>query len=362
MLSVPLIIAKAQDLGLDSLGIVTADWSPVRTAWESSYRSWLDAGYQGSMAYLGQHAGLKFHPEALLPGARSVIVAGLNYFQPASWPQGRTLSGVQGRGRIARYAWGRDYHKTLKKRLQKLEVWLQEQVPGMRSRVFTDSGPLQERLAADGSGMVFTGRHTLVIHPEWGSWILLGLILTDQPWQPTGVLRGPAGDTPHPLGGCPSGCTRCLKICPTGALLAPHRMDASRCISYLTIEHRGTIPLELRPLMGDWLFGCDLCQEVCPFNIRASHTRMEDFTVHRAGSSLDLKEILGLEDQTVFTRRFAGSPLMRAGRDSLVRNACIAAANSGAKELLPMLKWLAEQDPAMIVREHAAWAVQILDP
>lgn len=311
---------------------------------------------------MDQHRKLKYHPESLVPGARSVIVAGMNYYQIAPWKKGLLLDeGASSLARVTRYAWGRDYHKTLKQKLKQLDTRIREQHPTMQSRIFTDSGPLHERLAADGAGIAFTGKHTLSINKKLGSWFFLGLIITDLDIEPSGILRNPLQDTVHPQGSCPSGCTRCLDICPTGALTAAMYIDARRCISYLTIEHKGSVPEELRPLMGDWIFGCDLCQEACPFNLRAEQTGVQDFLVHRAGSRLGLTDILSLADDSAFTARFAGSPLMRAGRESLLRNACIAAANRGDRSLLTVLQDLACHDVSEVVREHARWAVSRLE-
>ncbi len=225
-------------------------------------------------------------------------------------------------------------------------------------RNFTDSGPLAERWYAQNAGLGFIGRHTLLINPQKGSWFLLGEILTTLDpgiWRETSVESPPVGSKIHG-GGCPSGCKRCLNVCPTGALESSGLMDARKCISYLTIEHKGSIPVEIRDKMGNWIFGCDLCQEVCPFNLRAQSTGERDFLTLRAGSSRDLGELLTITDAE-FMKTYAGTPLMRTGRISLVRNACVAAGNSLDPLLVPRLEILAEGDDTLL-KEHALWAME----
>ena len=309
---------------------------------ESEYAEWLDRGHHGEMRYLERHARLKYDPRALLAGARSIVFAGINYFQKA--PPNRSSDD----GRVARYAWGRDYHKELGKRLKRLARRLGERYPEERFRAWTDATPLAERYYAERAGIGFTGRNTLLISAQYGSWFLLGEILSTKRYRPSGESQGRHG-------ACPGNCRRCIDVCPTGALYAPHRIDASRCISYLTIEYDGVIPEELRPAMGDWIFGCDLCQEVCPLNVRAQVTDVGGFITPIAGSRLELAEILSIRDDEEFTERFAGSPLMRAKRRRLLRNACIAAANLGARSLIARLRELA-RDEDEIIAEHAAWA------
>jgi epoxyqueuosine reductase len=314
---------------------------------EAEYRRWLASGCAGTMAWLGRHAELKFHPERLLPGCRSVLVAGLNYYQRPARPPAPLEA------RVARYAWGRDYHRLLGKRLRKILRALRERFPADRFRAFTDATPLAERHYAERAGVGFAGRNALLISAQYGSWFLLGEILCTREFP----ASGPAGAA-H--GACPRSCRRCIEVCPTGALLGPHRIDASRCISYLTIEHKGSIPEELRPRIGNWLFGCDLCQEVCPLNVRAQVTRETDFLRLKAGDLVTLRSILELQDEQQARARFAGSPLLRAGRSGLVRNACVVAANNGARELLPLLRRLA-RDADPVVAEHALWAVRRLE-
>lgn len=389
----PELVALFREEWLEVAGIAPAEPAPESA---EEYGRWIAEGKHGSMGYLAEHAPMKFHPETLLPGCRSIIVAALNYYQEASWTRADNLAapeigGTSGRasrptsgptsgptsdptsdparartnaptyraapaaaaGRIARYAWGRDYHKVLGKRLRRIVRKLGEQYPGESFRSFTDAVPLAERYYAERAAIAFTAKNTLSISSDFGSWFLIGEILSTKEFPSSEDARDRHG-------ACPTNCTRCIDICPTGALYAPHRIDASKCISYLTIEHKGEIPVELRPKMGNWLFGCDLCQEVCPLNVRAQQTGVSDFLTVKAGESLELREVLEIENDDEYTRRFAGSPLMRAKRRGLLRNACIAAANTGAREILPLLRRrAADADP--IVASHAQWAVEQLE-
>jgi len=335
--------AEFRKEGLTLVGV--ADALPQAEE-EARYREWLDRGYAGSMSYLRDHAPLKFSPARILPGCRSLLFAAINYYQrPERAPS-------PGEGRIARYAWGRDYHRALGSRLRRIARSLGAQHPEETFRSFTDATPLAERCYAERAGIGFTGRNTLLLSGQFGSWFLVGEILSTR--------RYPASEpTPHMHGACPGGCRKCIDVCPTGALVAAGEIDASRCISYLTIEHKGAIPEELRPKIGNWLFGCDLCQEVCPLNVRAEVTDVADFLRINAGATQELAVILAIRDDEEFTRRFAGSPLMRAGRRGLIRNACVVAANNDARELLPRLRELAADEDDLIA-EHASWAVRRL--
>jgi epoxyqueuosine reductase len=312
----------------------------------AQYDAWIRAGQHGEMGYLERNAKLKYAPREVLGGCRSVLVVGCNYFQnPRQDPEPRT-------GRVARYAWGRDYHNALGKRLKRIVRALRERYPGEEFRSFVDASPLSERFFAERAGIGYTARNTLTISSAYGSWFFIGEILTTLELEPT-----PLTEPRH--GACPRNCFRCGDACPTDALYAHHRMDARRCISYLTIEHRGSIAEELRPLMGDWIFGCDLCQEACPLNVRGRETDLHDFRAHRAGERIPLEELLTTETEKQFRARFSGTPLLRPGRQAMIRNACIAAANTGSHGLLPHLRNLAGGTTPLI-REHARWAVDRL--
>ncbi|MFP4430904.1 MAG: tRNA epoxyqueuosine(34) reductase QueG [Spirochaetaceae bacterium] len=329
--------------GLTLMGVADA---VVNESGEADYQEWIRRNFHGSMTYMERHAAAKFRPEELLPGCRSILVVGLNYYQDAPAATNR-------QGKIARYAWGRDYHKVLGKRLKRIRRRLEDRFPDDQFRNFTDATPLAERYYAERAGIGFQGRNTLLISERYGSWFLIGEVLSTRRFPPTSAPPGHHG-------ACPSSCRKCIDICPTGALYAPYRIDASRCISYLTIEHKGSIPEELRSKVGNWLFGCDLCQEVCPLNVRRQITGETDFLRINAGATAELDEILSIPDEETFKNRFAGSPLMRPGRVGLIRNACVVSANNGARELLPQLRRLT-MDENEIIAEHARWAVEQLE-
>lgn len=328
--------------GLEFLGVASVDASAETE--RDRYRTFLSEGKHGSMAFLERHEPGKYDPGFSLEGCRSVIVAGLSYFQARQEPR-------PGSGLVARYAWGRDYHKVFLAKLKRVAEGLAQDYPEERWRTFTDTAPLDERYWAQRAGASFTARNTLAINRRLGSWFLIGEILTTRDIEAT----GPA---PHRHGSCPSGCRRCHDVCPTGALDKEGRIDARLCISYLTIEHKGPIDDALKPGIGSWLFGCDLCQEVCPFNLTAPQTREPEFLAWKAGPDLPLDEILALESEA-FTARFGGSPVHRAGRNGLVRNACLVAANTGAAQLLPQLEALTGNADAG-VSDAARWAVSRL--
>ena len=327
--------------GLQFLGVAPAPVAPLPEA-ALRYRRWLEEGRHGTMAYLERHESGKYDPDAALPGTRSVLVAGLGYHQVR--PEPGAASGL-----VARYAWGQDYHKVILRKLKKIADALAVLWPGERWRSFTDTAPLDERWWAARAGATFTARNSLSINHELGSWFLLGEILTTRAFAPS--------EAKH-QGACPSGCRRCRDVCPTGALDAEGRIDARRCISYLTIEHRGVIADKLKPGIGSWLFGCDLCQEVCPFNLGAAATTDPQFLAWKAGPELPLAEVLDL-DEAGFTARFGGSPVHRTGRAGLVRNACLVAANTGRRELAGRVGALAG-DPDPGVADAARWATERL--
>ncbi|POQ98484.1 hypothetical protein AU468_12900 [Alkalispirochaeta sphaeroplastigenens] len=337
----------AREEGLECLAVIDARAAPEE---EEVFRQWLSQERHGTMAWLERHAPVRYRPQELLPGCRSMISVGFNYYQPLP-PEPE-----QPAGRVARYAWGRDYHKELGKRLRRLVRALQDRFPGDRFRSWTDATPLAERYYAELSGLGFTGRNNLLIHRRFGSWFFLGEILSTaslaehRPRQEEGCSSRAA---------CPHRCSRCIDSCPTRALIGPHRLDASRCISYLTIEYRGVIAPDLADSLGNWVFGCDLCQDCCPLNGGVPSTRAEGFLRHRSGSFLALADLLSLREEDLLSR-FAGSPLMRAGRTRLVRNACIAAANSGDFELLPLVRALRE-DADQVVAAQAEQAVARLE-
>ena len=346
----------ARELGFDLVAIAPAGPSPD---W-ARYRAWLDAGRAGEMGYLARHAVPKQDPRALLPEARSIILVGLNYAQHLD----QALLEDPGRGRISLYALGSDYHKIMRKALIKLDGWLAAQSGRSgRGRAFVDSAPVLERSWASRAGLGFIGKNACLIHPEQGSWFFLGGLLTPEaltPDPPPQVSHKNDGQdvtwhfTDGQVGTC-GACTRCLDVCPTGALTAPRQLDARLCISYLTIEQRGPIPRHLRPKLGNWVFGCDLCQEVCPWNRRARATSHPRLQPHSDRIAPPLPELLAL-DEPAFLARFAGSPVMRAKWAGFMRNVCVAAGNWGDPAALPALTHHLHHSPRLVA-EHAAWAL-----
>lgn len=322
---------------IDFVGITNADSYPDVS---QKYQTWISNENHGQMEYLKKHAPFKTDPQKLLPNCKSIILIGLNYFQERPQPDEN-----KNRGLIARYAWGRDYHKVIKRKLKRISQELKKRFPEEEFYYNTDATPLLERHYATKANLGYTGKNTMVISLPYGSFFLIGEILTTKKLESSPTIK---------QGSCGT-CQRCINVCPTKALETPYKIDARKCISYLTIEHKGSIPENLRPLIGNWLFGCDLCQDVCPHNIRAKVTEEPDFKKSIAGSSRLLKEILDIKTDEQFVEKFAGSPLMRAKRIGLIRNACIVAANNNATKLLPKLKLLST-DPDPIISEHALWA------
>jgi len=342
---------RGRELGLASLGVCRPD----ATEHLAFYRSWLEEGFHGEMRYLGRPDSVARRGDLSLTmeTVRSVVVVTQAYGQedPPGIPEDA------GRGVIARYARGEDYHDVLKRRLGDLLSWIRTEAPrrGLAEEVrgfpYVDTGPILERDLARRAGLGWFGRNTMLIHPRRGSWFFLGVLLLD--------LELPATEpfTPDHCGSCRA----CLGACPTGALLGRDEagapvMDARLCISYLTIELKGPIPRELRPLMGNRIFGCDICQEVCPWNVRFGEASEEP--AYEAGPDTDgpaLTELMGLTDEE-FGERFSGSPIKRAKRRGLLRNVAVALGNWGALEAVPVLA-LAMEDEEPLVRGHAAWAL-----
>lgn len=336
------IKAKALELGFDVAGIARA--GQARDA--KRLNDWLARGLHADMAWLARDPERRADPTRVLPGAKSVLVAGLSYFiadpPPDIWDDPL-------RGRIARYAWGRDYHDELLPRLRELAAWIEAETGRpVANRAYVDTGPVLERAWAEQAGLGFIGKHTLLIHPEWGSYLFLGELLLDLDLEP---------DLPgnERLGTCGS-CRRCQDICPTHAFPAPFILDSRRCISYLTIEHRGPIPEDLRPLMRNWIYGCDECQSVCPWVrqfAKPGRTRFLRYDVDACAPKLT--DLLAMDD-AAFRERFRGTPVPRTKRRGLLRNVCVALGNSGHPDVIPALE-IAARDPEPLIAEHAKWAM-----
>ena len=297
------------------------------------------------MAWLEPRAEQRAHPRALWPEAVSVISLGLSYA-----PTDDPLASLawHDRATISVYARNRDYHDVVKKRLKALGGWMATRFAGSELKVFVDTAPVMEKPLAAAAGLGWQGKHTVLVSREHGNWLLLGAIYT------SADLLADAPEADH----CGS-CRRCLDICPTAAFPAPYQLDARRCISYLTIEHKGPIPLEHREAIGNRIYGCDDCLAVCPWNRFADTARRNQAFVPRAELAAPaLADLLDLDD-AAFRKVFAGSPIKRIGRNRMVRNAAIAAGNSRQPKLIPQLAKLAE-DPDPVVAEAARWAVERL--
>lgn len=322
------------------MGLVVRATQEVRalpSATRTRVRQWMADGRAGEMDYLAGATPLLVDPRAWKDWARSMVIVAL--------PYAREAGSFRDGGRVARYALGRDYHNLIGKRLQRLGKRLREAGLANNFRACTDAAPILEREWAIESRVGWRGKNTLVLDPEYGPWVLLGELLLDQ--------ELPQYRAPKKRWASCGTCTRCLDICPTGALDAAWSLDARLCLSYLTIELRGAIPIELRPALGDWVFGCDLCLEACPFGDHAGD-HAETWGTKSAFELLRLEDLIGLSEPE-FLEHFAGSPLRRPGRAGLARNACVVLGNLGRGEAA--LAHCLEHDPAPLVRGHAAWAL-----
>ena len=330
---------RARVAGFDLIGVTGA--GPLKRGGER-LTEWQEAGMAADMGFMHRPAGLLADPKRLQKSARSVVSLGVSYY-PGDHP-----SDEPG-GRVARYAWGQDYHVVIKERLKALRAELEEALGcRIKARAFTDAVPLLERSAAQHAGLGFFGRNSCLINGRIGSYFFIADLIVDLELEPDVEGIGTCGN-----------CARCMKGCPTGAIKAPGVVDARLCISYLTIENKGEIPRELRGQVGDWAFGCDVCQEVCPYNKRkATVSSWPEFSEGAgAGPYLEIPEVLKIRDDEEFEARFAGTPLTRPGRAGLLRNCCVAAGNLGLREAVPSLIRCLTEDRSPLVRGHAAWAL-----
>ncbi|WP_313953679.1 tRNA epoxyqueuosine(34) reductase QueG [Accumulibacter sp.] len=332
-----------QELGFASIGIARADVSAA-APW---LMRWLELGRHGEMDYMAKHASLRAAPQQLLPGALSVISVRLSY-----WPDAADAKQVLGDSQLAyvsRYALGRDYHKTVRQRLQKLADRLRREAGALAlaepfaCRVFSDSAPVLESEFACQSGIAWRGKHTLSL-TRGGSWHFLGEIYTTLPLVP---------DTP--IGDHCGSCRRCLDACPTGAIVAPYEVDARLCISYLTIELQGAIPIALRPLIGNRIYGCDDCQLCCPWN-RFAGIGDPDFAVRQGLDASPLSALFAWSEEQ-FKERLAGSPIRRIGHQRWLRNIAVALGNAKSSAAVLAALSTRQNDPSALVREHVAWAL-----
>ena len=331
----------ALSLGFDRVGITDA--APFDRDETAATQRVRDGLMDGLPWYTEERVYRMNRPELLLENARSVISMAANYNTgpPTDSPSGSDSR----RGRVARYAWGRDYHNVIKGRLRRFVRELPDAVGRpVRTRYFVDDGPMNDRAAAERSGVGWFGKNTNILTPTHGSWVFLAQVVTDLDLKPDPPLKKTCGE-----------CIRCIPACPTDAIVAPYVIDNRKCISFLTIELRGPIPRELRPLMGDWVFGCDICQEVCPVNRQAVLSAEPDFDKRHDFDAPELIPLLDLDDDA-FRKRFEGSPIRRAKRAGLQRNVCVALGNIGDPVAVPALTTALNRGDEL-VRAHAAWAL-----
>lgn len=309
----------------------------------AEFESWLKRGYAAGMEYLRRNPHFRTSPQLLYPGSRSAIVVSASYYTEVPADPGPRF------GRVARYAVGKDYHAVLRAKLRELKAKLEYTLGRpLLGKAYTDDVALYEQAYARRSGLGFSGKNTMVIGPKlMGSYFFVAELFTDLEMEPDQPYHGTCGK-----------CFRCGDICPTNAIVSPGTLDAGLCISYLTIENKGGIPIELRPAMGDWVFGCDLCQEVCPYNQRPPVTPWQEFHPESGvGHYLDLLDLLALRTESEFRQKFGHTPLRRPKRRGMVRNALVVIGNRRPAGALPVVGEVAlsEEDP--MLREHAAWAI-----
>ena len=334
-----------RELGFAAVGIADSDLSAA----EAGLQTWLDQGFHGEMDYMAAHGTKRSRPAELIPGTIRIISARLDYLPPAS-ADPHTILGDANAAYISRYALGRDYHKVLRNRLQTLAERIGQAIGEHHFRVFTDSAPVLEVELATKSGLGWRGKHTLLLNRQHGSWFFLGEIYTDLP------LPVDAPEANH----CGT-CQACLDICPTQAIIAPYTLDARRCISYLTIELKGSIPLELRPLLGNRIYGCDDCQLVCPWNRFAQTAELADFEVRNGLDSAKLVELFAWSEGD-FSERLAGSPIRRIGHERWLRNIAVALGNAPSSAEVQAALGSHLNHSSEAVREHVAWALSRQQP
>ncbi len=329
-----------QELGFQQLGITDTDLTQA----ETYLLKWLTNGHQGEMEWMARHGSLRSHPAELVPGTVRVISVRMDYL-PDARPAEAVLANSQ-LAYVSRYALGRDYHKVMRRRLQTLAERIATVSGPFGYRAFVDSAPVLEKPLADKAGLGWIGKHSNLLHRDAGSWFFLGELYTDLPLPIDQPVTEHCGD-----------CEACITVCPTAAIVEPYVVDARRCISYLTIELQGSIPVEFRSLLGNRIYGCDDCQLICPWNRFATITQEADYSPRH---ELDAAELVSLFnwDEATFLNKLEGSPIRRIGHESWLRNIAVALGNApGTPEIIAALK-TRRQHPSAIVREHVAWALQ----
>jgi epoxyqueuosine reductase len=334
------IKAWGAELGFQQVGIADPDLGEA----ETRLLDWLGRGYHGEMEYMERHGTKRTRPADLVPGTLRVIAARMNYSPPGACDSHEVMKDGT-RAFISRYALGRDYHKLMRSRMQKLADRIGQEVGEFRYRVFTDSAPVMEVELAGKAGLGWRGKHTLLLNREAGSYFFLGEIYADLPLPVDEAQDDHCGT-----------CQKCIDVCPTQAIVGPYQLDARRCISYLTIEHKGSIPEELRPLIGNRVYGCDDCQLVCPWNKFASPSGEPDFAVRNGLDDATLVELLGWSEAQ-FHERLAGSAIHRIGYERWLRNLAVGLGNAPASEAGVEALSACIDHPSALVREHVAWAL-----
>ena len=330
---------RANELGFELVGITPA----VQSETIARYRQWIENGYAGKMDYLKRHLPLKTDVRQLLTEAKSVVSLAMNYY---TLDPPKALADDPARGQISRYAWGDDYHDVIRHRLSELVAFIKQAAETeLKTRICVDTAPIIEREYAQKAGVGWIGKNTNLIHWRSGSWYFLAEVL---------INIDLASEAPPLRGSCGT-CTRCIEACPTDAIIEPNLLDSRLCISYLTIELKESIPKVLRPKIGNLIFGCDICQEVCPWNSKAVPTDVPAFQPRDGNLTPKLLSLISMTQQE-FSRRFKGSPIKRAKRRGFLRNVLVAIGNWGEPRAVPALKdALADDEP--LVRSHAAWAL-----
>jgi len=354
------LLKKASELGLQAVAV-----APISDAPELARHlgTWLAEGCQGEMLWMARDPERRADPRRVLAGAKTLISCSLNYYTPHPQTDDPT------HGRISRYAWGDDYHDVLLPKLKQLADWIIAENPDAECLAYVDTGPVMEKPWAARAGLGWQGKHTNVIDSKHGSWFFIGELLTTIPLSfssgekvAEGRMRGEftvntPSPQPSPIGrGSCGTCTRCIDACPTRAITAPYQLDPRKCISYLTIEHKGSIPLEMRPLIGNHIYGCDICQDVCPWNRFATATPEAAFEPRKGNLNPELIPLMYMTDDE-FRARFKKSPIKRIKRVHLLRNVAVALGNSKDPAVIPALQH-GVQDPEPLIREHAEWALQ----
>jgi epoxyqueuosine reductase len=331
----------AAELGFQQVGITDINLAED----ETRFQRWLNNGFQGNMEYMARHGTKRSRPQELVPGTLRVISVRMNYLASSDRTPETVLEDGSS-GYISRYALGRDYHKLMRNRLQQLAKRMEQEIGEFGYRAFVDSAPVLEKALAENAGLGWTGKHSLLINKDAGSFFFLGELFTDLPLPVDEPVEDHCGT-----------CTTCLEVCPTQAIIAPYEVDARRCISYLTIELKGPIPEELRPLMGNRIYGCDDCQLACPWNRFAKETREQDFLPRQGLEAPKLVELFSWTEEE-FLGNLEGSPIRRIGHESWLRNIAVALGNAPTSEAVIVALKLRKNHESELVQEHVRWALE----